>query len=469
MLGQTIGSKLASFVSQIVLARLLSPHDFGLVALAYAAVAFAGVIRQTGIQQILIQRQKHFRRWANPAFWFELTVGVATMVMLAATSPVVAALFHNHALTGLILIIAAAAPLSPWYVVANARLMIDMRFKAIALVNVAFTTTTMALSILLAWRGFGAYSFVIPLPIASLVRVSLLWSLARPRVRIRPQLRRWKYLIEDSGHMLVSGFLGSVIFWAGNIAMGLMHPKSAVGDYFFAFNLSTQVSQLLSQNLGSVLLPALSKLQHDIQRQSAALVRASRLLAFISIPSCLLLAVAATPIVEMVFGAKWAPAVPVLEILAVGTAIGIPGAPSIAALQSQGRFRLLMLWTALQASAYFAMVLYGSWLSGAVGVAMASLLFQIPVSPITIRLAIRGSSPWRSIRGIYAGPFFASAAALAPILLALRFGVLPHQNVIWLAASLTSLALLYPLAARAFCPVELKQAISHASSLLARL
>ena len=469
MLGQTFGSKVAAFASQIVLARLLSPRDFGLVALAYAAVAFAGVIRQTGIQQILIQRHKHFRRWANPAFWFEFTIGVATALLLAATSPVAAAIFHNRAVIGLILVIAAAAPLSPWYVVASARLMVDMRFKAIALVNLAFTATTMICSILLAWRGFGAYSFVIPLPIASLIRAALLWYLARPKIGLRPQLRRWRFLIKDSGLLLVAGFLNSVMFWAGNIALGLMHSKSVVGEYFFALNLSTQVSQLISQNLGSVLLPALAKLQHDPPRQAAALIRASRLLAFISTPLCLLLAVAAAPLVDVIFGVKWLRAVPVLQILAVAAAIYIPSSPSATALQSQGRFTLFLRWTGLQAAAYFTLVLSGSWVAGAVGVATASLLFQLPTGPATIRLAVRGEGYWPKVWQIYAGPVAAGVLAMGPVVLGLRFGIISDGNAAWLAAAFSAAGLLYPLAARVTCPTEWHQALGYASSIATRV
>ena len=83
---QTLGSKLVNTVGQVILARLLLPESWGLVGEAYTITAFAGLIQQAGLREILIQRQSHFRRWANPAFWMSLTLGcmgALIMVMLA--------------------------------------------------------------------------------------------------------------------------------------------------------------------------------------------------------------------------------------------------------------------------------------------------------------------------------------------------------------------------------------------------
>jgi PST family polysaccharide transporter len=470
MVGQTLGSKIASFASQVVLARLLLPRDFGLVALAYAAVALAGVVRQTGIQQILVQRHGQFRRWVNPAFWFEFTIGCAAALLLAAASPLAAAAFHSKALIGLILVIASAAPLSAFFVVPTAKLMIDMRFRAIALANIGYNFTAMALSIFLAWRHFGAYSFVIPLPIAGAARVAILWYLARPQVSGNPQFRRWKFLVKDSGLLLLTGFLGSIMFWAGNMALGLGHSKTVVGQFFFALNLSLQVAQLLSQNLGSVLLPALAKLQGNIPRQAAALIRAARMLAFVSVPLCVFLLISAKPLIVLVYGLKWLPSVPILQVLALVAAINIPGGLALTAMQSQGRFSLLLWWTTIQATVFFAAVLTGSWLDSAVGVATAMLIFQIPVSPVSVRLAARGHATWGDIWKIYAGPAFASAVASIPVIATLFVWNLRRDFYLpWVAAALVLFGVIYPLAGSRFCPNEFADLKNHVLELAAKV
>ncbi len=463
MLAQTVGSKIFSFAGQIVLARLLAPRDFGLVALAYTVVAITTVIRQTGIQQILVQRHKHYRRWANPAFWFELTVSLATAAMLVVAAPIAAGVFHSPPLIGLILVIAAAAPLNPWYVVPNAGLMIGMRFRAIAAVNIGYNLVAMVVSILLAWRGFGAYSFVIPLLVAGVVRAFWLWRLARPPIRLRPQMRRWKFLIGDSVYMLGTGFLSSVYVQAGCLVLGLLYAKSVVGQFFFALNLSTQVQQVLAQNLGSVLLPALAKLQDDRPRQVAALLRASRMLAFVGVPLSLLLAVVAKPVILIVYGAKWLPAVPVLRILAVAMALSVPSSLAYTALQSQGRFRVVFLFTLAQALPFFVALFAGAHLDGAVGVAAAWLLAQAVPSIFWVFLACGEHARARAIAAVYAGPLVASGAALLPAVLinTLWPPISGHAPAQWAAAA-ASLALIYPIISAGVCAGEFRQIRTYA-------
>ena len=468
--GQTLGSKVTSLLGQIILARLLLPRDFGLVALSIIAVSFASVIRQTGIQQILVQRHKNFRRWANPAFWLELAAGMATALLLAAASPIAGLVFHNQALIGLILVSAVAAPLSAWLVIPTARLMIDMRFKAIAAVNIGSNFLLTAMSVFLAWRGFGAYSFILPIPVTGAIRAFWLWRLAKPRINIKPQFRRWKFLVGDSGYMIATGFLNSLMYQAGYLALGLLYPKAAVGQFFFALNLSAQVSLLLSQNLGGVLLPALAKLQDNSARHAAALMRALRMLAFISTPLCLLLAAVAKPLVVVVYGSKWLPAVPVLEIMALTAAISIPSSPATAAIQSQGRFGLLFRWTAIQTPLFITAVFAGAWCGGGVGTAVAWLLFTLVTSPINIKLGVRDSTSWRQIVGIYAGPLAGSLAAVAAMgAVYLLWPALGQHLVIWGVIAAAVMALIYPILARMFTPAEFTLAKSYAVAARMRL
>ena len=453
--GQTLGSKVTSLLGQIILARLLLPRDFGLVALAIIAVAFAGVIRQTGIQQILVQRHKNFRRWVNPAFWFELTVGTSTALLMATFSPIAAIVFHSKALIGLILVSAAGAPLSAWFAIPTARLMIDMRFKAIAVVGIVCNCTATVLSVFLAWRGFGAYSILVPLPVTAVIRCIWLWQLAKPHINFNPQFRRWKYLVGDSGVMIATGFLNSVMYQAGYLALGLLYPKAAVGQFFFALNLSTQIGQLLSQNLGGVLLPALAKLQDNSARHAAALMRALRMLAFISTPLCFLLAVVAKPLVIVVYGTKWLPAIPVLQIMALTAAISIPSSPATAALQSQGRFALLFWWTALQMPIFLIMIFAGAWCGDIIGVAVAWFLFTFATSPVAIRLSIQDGTSWYKIAGIYAGPLAGSLAAIIGFgAVYVLWPTLLQHDLVWLAIAAVIMGVIYPVAARIFTPAE---------------
>jgi O-antigen/teichoic acid export membrane protein len=348
--------------------------------------------------------------------------------------------------------------------------MIDMRFKAIAIVGIICNCTATILSVFLAWRGFGAYSIILPLPVTGLIRCIWLWRLAKPHINLNPQFHRWKFLFGDSGLMIATGFLNSLMYQAGYLALGLLYPKAAVGQFFFALNLSTQIGQLLSQNLGGVLLPALAKLQDNSARHAAALMRALRMLAFISTPLCFLLAVIAKPLVIIVYGTKWLPAVPVLEIMALTAAINIPSSPATAAFQSQGRFALLFRWTALQVPIFLTIILAGAWWGGGIGVAMAWLLFTFVTSPIAIKLSLQDGTAWRDILGVYAGPLAGSLAAIIGFgVIDLLWPTLMHHYFLWWAIAAAMMGFIYPVAARIFTPAEFALARAYPTAAYLRI
>src|SRR5207248_3467187 len=138
-------------------------------------------------------------------------------------------------------------------------------------------------------------------PLVTIVRVVLLWSVARPRIRWHLHFRRWKYLMSDSVTLFLANFCNTVTWNGDYIILGVMHDAKSVGIYFFAFNLATQTMQVFTQNLIGVLFPALSKMQSNIVQQTRAFLRAAELLAVIGVPMCLLQAALAGPAINVLF------------------------------------------------------------------------------------------------------------------------------------------------------------------------
>ena len=181
------------------------------------------------------------------------------------------------------------------------------------------------------------------------------------------------------------------------------------------------------------------------------------MLAFASIPPCILLAVAAKPVVLLVYGQKWAPAVPVLQALALAAVLYVPSSPAITAMQSQGRFRQLFLWTLAQTCVYIVAVWLGSFTAGAPGAAIAVLGYSVATSPLMIRIALRSKSRWGEVAAVYYGPVLAGIAAFAPLgIVYLACPWLAGRGFEWLGLIVVIPATIFPFAAKLFCPAEFK-------------
>ncbi|NNM86104.1 MAG: oligosaccharide flippase family protein [Phycisphaerales bacterium] len=416
MLVQTLGSKIAGFVSQVFLARLLMPKDFGLVAIAYIAASLPTVLRQTGVPQILIQKGDRFDRWANSAFWMEMaTGGVATLMVLAA-APIAAWAYHAPELAGLLIVISAFTGLSALGTVPTAKMSRDLRFRELALLGAGTNVLAAAISVACAFSGLGAYSFVIPMPICMGLRAIAAWWLAPVRVRWQPQLYRWWAMAADSGRLMVVGLCYLVQVQADKLALSIWHGKATLGRYFFATNLSSQIVQLLALNLGSVLFPVLSTLKEDTPRQVAAYLRASRALALAGVPICLAEVVLARPIILVIFGPKWIAAAAVLQVAALAAGVQLAGSSAANLLQAQGRFHAAMLWSLASAATFTVLVFLCSFSGGAVLVAVGGAVCALLVIPAQMLSAIRpGAGRAGDVASVYLPPLFLSVLALAPV------------------------------------------------------
>jgi PST family polysaccharide transporter len=318
-----------------------------------------------------------------------------------------------------------------------------MRFGYLAGVKCFTAIGQMGLSIIFALMGFGALSFVLPVPIITGARLALLWgpiwrTRERSGIRIRPriQIRRWKYLFGDGLTLLLANFF-VMLTWQGDyIILGTMHDMKTVGIYFFAFNLSIQTMQVFTSNLTGVLFPALSKLQNDPVHQTRAFLQAAAMLAVVGVPLCLMQAALAGPAVSIAFNSWWQPAIRVLQLLSIGMAIRIVSSPGGSLIQAQGRFKTYLLINAINASVFLALVWAGaklgehvpSWLMwiardlhAAALVAAAVALYFAVIGPVFMYVAVRpGGGTARDVWRIYAGPCLAAGLAVGGAVVAGR-------------------------------------------------
>lgn len=410
---QSVGTKLVGLAGQVILAWLLRPQDFGVIGLAYTVSAFAGLIQQAGLLEILVQRQSKFKYWANIVFWMSMTAGLISALVMVIAAPIAAKGYNNPLVAPLILILAVAAPLNALSIVPSAQLQIQLRFRAIALIGSGQAIGTMCLSVLLAKLGYGPYSFVLPQVVTSAIGVTVLWLTVKPPVRWNLQWRRWRYLIPDSGLLFTTSLLMMVTMQGDYIILGLRHTPHEVGIYFFAFNLSLQVISLFTGNIGNVLFPVLTKLQDDPARQTDAFLKAIKLLALLGVPACLLQAALADPLIRALFAEKWHPAIPLLQILSLGMAMRVVAFPSISLLKAQGRFQKLLRLYIFYAVIFLLLAMAGAFAGGSTGVAIAVSIYSAIIGAVSPYLVIRPAGRnWHDIGTVYAIPLAAGMAAV---------------------------------------------------------
>lgn len=388
-LTQSLGLKVAGIAGQIALARLLVPEHFGVVAVAVSAAGIVQVLQWTGVQDVLVKRQRKFDLWATPGFWLSASMGAGATAVLALSAPILASRFGQPQLMWLVLVLALANLINTLGIVPQARLQSSLRFKAIAAIAVCTQLSVLAFSVTLAILGFGPLSLVLPQAVCAPFAVLAFWRVSGLSVGLRPHFQRWKYLFGDSVMLLGVALLYAMATASASMALAANHGPAEVGVYAIALNLSMQTVMAITGPLAAVFFPSLARLQNHPERMLGAFVRASRMLALLGVPLCFLQAVVARPGMTLLFGHTWDRAIPVVELLSIGLGFAVLSGVASSIFKAQGRFKTLLWWSAGACLFQIVATVVAARIGDSRTVALAGLVYYAAFGPAGAIIGVR--------------------------------------------------------------------------------
>jgi PST family polysaccharide transporter len=413
LLLQGLSGRAGSLLSQLVLARLLLPQAFGEIGLALTVTSLVNAVIAFGIDDILLQRHRTMRLWVAPAFWSALGLALLGAALMVGAAPVAARIYSSPGLTGLVAVAAINLPVSALFLVPEVKLRAALNFRFLGAYASIETLTIQLAVVLCAALGFGAYSFVAPLPVAAAIKSIIFWRKAPVYIGARPKLGQFRYLIGSGLLVQASRIVIEAVNQGDYIVLGLLASAHDVGMYFFAFRLAAQPLRMLAGNVGNVLFSALTQLRAEPARQVAAALRASRVLAFTVTPVCFMQAALAQPALHLLFGAKWNGAIPLMQALSIGLPGDATAWISGALLVANGQFRRDLRYLAAFAVPFFICVVIGAHIAGPMGVAVGVALYYALLKPV---------QSWMIFRGAVDGREFIQIYVLPPVLAGVAFG-----------------------------------------------
>ena len=432
---QQIVARAIGFIGQLVLALLLTPEHFGLIALAMTITAFFLIVADFGIENILVQRQRAFSVWRSHGFWLSATSGIALGSILALLGPVFARLYDTPEVTGLVLTLALAVPATALGIVPLARLRLEMRFGRIAGIMVVETLALQIVSVTLAYLTFGAYSFAIATSFVAALKTCLLWFSCPQKIRLRIDIRRWTFLILSGLNMVGTRLVDTFKGQADLVALGIVATANSAGWYFFAYRLAYQPLRILAASVSSVMVPALSTLKDDYRDQSAKALRVSRLLAFAIMPVCFLQIALAEPFIDLFFGDRWLPSVPIIQILCLGLAFEGVSWVAQALMMARGSyrelFRLSLIFSLTLIGFIVVFAFFFTWGSPEIRVAAALTAFYCFVQPLFSVIVYRSARiSFFTVLKLHLLPAAISGISVAAPFLAVHYALAPQNKLV---------------------------------------
>ena len=418
-------------ITSIVLARVLMPKDFGIVAMAMIVTGCAGVFSNLGLGQALVQRREITDEHLRSAFWGTLVMGVLLCGVVVVIAPWVGAYFHEPRIVPVLRLTALTFVLSPFAVVPRSLLQRKLDFRTPLSAGLASSLACGAVGITMALLGYGYWSLVGARLVGELVSTVALCILTRYTPPLIPAVRGIRDLYSFGVGVTGSGLFNYLAGNADYFVVGRMLDAAALGLYTRAYTLIIMPIALVNASIAPVLFPAFSRLQDDPERLRKAYGRVLTVIALVGFPALALLGVSAPELIPAVIGDQWRGAIIPTQILVLGGILRTITNPVGALVRGVGG--AYVYGEAWRQAVYAGLLAIGAWLGshwGIVGVAWAVLAVLVVYTFLFAHLAYVcagfGAMHYLStLRGPSIGALGAVLSAAAVRQVAIAFGCSP--------------------------------------------
>jgi O-antigen/teichoic acid export membrane protein len=338
--GATLGLRLISIVSGILLARILDPKDFGIVALAQVVLGTTNLFSGFGLGAAIVQSLEDRGKVAYQSFVITAVSGLALFVVIFLNARIFAGFLGSPQVTSVLQWMSLTVLLAAWSIVPEALLQKDLLFGRVSGAMVVSELLYVGIALSLAYLGAGLWSLVYASLARSVMTLALLWFFCpgwewvKPKPWDGPLMKRLLgFGIHSTGGGVVT-FFYSII---DNLIVGKWLGAVALGYYSKAYDFTRRTVDQVTNVVGAVLLPSYAKIQTDSPRLSRAYLKSLRLISFLVVPVSTGLFITGPEMVETLLGEKWLPMVSTFQILSLAALVKPLSATTSALFLSTGR------------------------------------------------------------------------------------------------------------------------------------
>ena len=385
---QRYGERAISFVVLLILARILTPTAFGLVALASVFISFAQIFIDQGFGDAVVQALMIDQNLLNTAFWTNIITGFLIMLLSMVLSQAIAGFYGESQLSPIIRWLSVSFVFSALSSVQEALLRRQLDFKKLAIRSLIATIGSGLVAVFLAFLGGGVWSLVAKTVLYTLIGVLALWGISpwRPGFSFSWECfsKLYAYGISIVGAQFVDFFNRR----ADDLLIGFFLGATMLGYYSLAYSLLVTVTELLIVVPNAVVFPAFSRIRQDRELLRNSVYEATQIISVITIPFFACLIILAPQLVQLLYGAQWLKSIRVVQVLMlvgiVHSAFFFFGSLLKAVGKPQWRFVMLAVTAVLNVIGFAITVRWGI-----VAVAVSYVCVGYLVAPLYLELVKR--------------------------------------------------------------------------------
>ena len=354
---ERIGAQLVGFVVSIVLARLLMPEEYGVIAIVLVFINLCNVFVDSGFGRALIQKKDADDLDFSSAFYFGLALSIVLYAGLYLAAPWIARWYEMEILSPVIRVMGLRLIVASYNSVQKAKVSREMQFRRFFFSTLGGTLVSAVVGIVVAWRGYGVWALVSQ-ELTNVVIDAVILSLTiRWRPRLMFSVARTKVLFRFGWKVLVASLVDTLYEDFRSLYVGKLYSADDLAFYTRGKQFPHLLVDNVNVSISSVLFPAISSQQGDRESVKGMTRRAMKTSSYILSPMMFGLAAVAEPVVLLLLTEKWLPCVPFLQILCINCALTPLQTANIQAIYAVGRSDIVLRLNVLKKGFGFVMVL----------------------------------------------------------------------------------------------------------------
>lgn len=339
---ERLGVKGVTFVFSVILARILTPDDFGIVAMPMMFLSLSYCFVDCGFGEALIRKEQLTSEEINTAFMFNLLLSIALYLILYLIAPFIANFYHVPILVKTLRISAICVLLAPWNMVQNALLTRGLQFNFIGKASVVSSLISGFIGLIFAFYGWGVWALVVQGISVRLIQLILLWRYCSFKPNLKWSNASFHYLWNYGSKVLLSGIINNVSLYSFPVIIGRIYSPLILGNFMKAVSISLLPTQQITDVIQRVTFPVFCKIHEDVSLMEENFRKTIKYLSFASFPLSIGMVVSAKSIVKLILGDQWFDVVPIMQLLCLGVVFLPLHAVNLDVLRAKGRSDLFL-------------------------------------------------------------------------------------------------------------------------------
>ncbi len=373
---ERIVSQGISFIISLVLARLLSPDDYGLIALVLVFINLASVFITSGFATALIQKNDADDTDFSTMFYCSLLCSLVIYSVIFIIASPVAVFYETPQLAAVLRVYALQIPLSVFNSIQNAYISRKMIFKKSFFSTLISAIVSGGVGIIMAFSGYGVWSLVFQSLTLTVASTLVLLVIVPWRPTLKFSSSSAKSMMRYGSRLLLADFSGTFFGEVRSLLIGRVYTSADLAFYTKGQQLPNLITGNLNTAVMSVLFPAFSNESGNIKNVKALTRRSIRLMSFIVYPALFGLASVMSPLVDILYTSKWSESVPYAQLLCAGLAVGVVGAIPLQTLKGIGRSDTVLKLEFIKKPVYVLLLVIGAYIS-VFAIAITMVIYEV--------------------------------------------------------------------------------------------